>query len=103
MSNMSAEVSTATQPYVLSTFADGIATLTLNRPQRFNPLSFDMIAALHAELEALKSNPSIRLVILAAAGKGFCAGHDLKEMRAHSKDKGWQQSLFDSCSRMMVA
>lgn len=100
---MNAEVSTATQPYVLSTVVDGIATLTLNRPERFNPLSFDMIAAIQNELDAIANDPSIRVVILAAAGKGFCAGHDLKEMRAHSDDKSWQQTLFDSCSRMMVA
>jgi enoyl-CoA hydratase/carnithine racemase len=103
MTNMNAEVTTATQAYVLSTVVDGVATLTLNRPQRFNPLSFDMIAAIQTELDAIRKNPSIRLVILTAAGKGFCAGHDLKEMRAHSDDKRWQQSLFDTCSRMMIA
>ena len=103
MTNMNAEVTPATQAYVLSAVVDGVATLTLNRPQRFNPLSFEMIAAIQAELDAIGKNPSIRLVILAAAGKGFCAGHDLKEMRAHSDDKRWQQSLFDTCSRMMIA
>ena len=103
MSNVNVEVSAATQPFVLTTVANGIATLTLNRPQRFNPLSFEMIAAIQTELDAIAKDSSIRVVILAAEGKGFCAGHDLKEMRAHSDDKSWQQSLFDSCSRMMIA
>jgi len=93
----------ATQPFVLSTVANGIATLTLNRPQRFNPLSYPMISAIQAELDAIAGNPSIRVVVLAAEGKGFCAGHDLKEMRAHSQDQSWQQGLFDACNRMMVA
>ena len=91
------------QPFVLSTIANGIATLTLNRPERFNPLSSRMISALQAELDAVAGNPAVRVVILAAEGKGFCAGHDLKEMRAHSDDQSWQQRLFDSCSRMMIA
>lgn len=93
---------TAQEPLVLSTHANGISTLTLNRPERFNPLSREMIAAIQAELNAIAENPSVRVVILAAEGKGFCAGHDLKEMRAHAGDKSWQRQLFDECSRMMV-
>jgi enoyl-CoA hydratase/carnithine racemase len=91
------------QPFVLPTVANGVATLTLNRPERFNPLSRQMIAAVHAELDAIASDPSVRVVILAAGGRGFCAGHDLKEMRAHTEDGSWQQDLFDACSRMMIA
>jgi enoyl-CoA hydratase/carnithine racemase len=93
----------AEQPFVLSTIAHGIATLTLNRPEQFNPLSRQMIAAIQAGLDAMASDPSVRVVILAAEGKGFCAGHDLKEMRAHTGDKSWQRELFDACSRMMSA
>lgn len=92
----------AKEPFVVRTVENGVATLTLNRPERFNPLSSQMIAAIQAELDVVASHPSIRVVILAAVGKGFCAGHDLKEMRAHVKDKGWQQGLFDACSRMMI-
>jgi enoyl-CoA hydratase/carnithine racemase len=94
---------TAEEPFVLTTRASGVATLTLNRAERFNPLSSQMIAAMHAELTAIANETSIRVVILAAEGRGFCAGHDLKEMRAHTGDKSWQQSLFDACSRMMIA
>jgi enoyl-CoA hydratase/carnithine racemase len=93
----------AQAPFVLTRHENGVATVTLNRPQRFNPLSSEMIAAIHAELNALAANPSVRVVILAAGGKGFCAGHDIKEMRAHVGDKTWQRRLFDSCSRMMTS
>jgi enoyl-CoA hydratase/carnithine racemase len=79
-----------------------VATITLNRGQRFNPLSTAMIAALQAELDAVAADRAVRVVILAAEGRGFCAGHDLKEMRAHAGDDEWQRRLFDECSRMMI-
>jgi enoyl-CoA hydratase/carnithine racemase len=93
----------AKQPFLISVVANGVATLTLNRPERFNPLSYEMIAAIRAALDTIGSDPSVRVVILAAEGKGFCAGHDLKEMRAHREDESWLQGLFDACSRMMIA
>jgi enoyl-CoA hydratase/carnithine racemase len=80
----------------------GVTTLTLNRGERFNPLSLEMIAAIERELDAVAADRTIRAVVLAGAGRGFCAGHDLKEMRAHAGDKAWQQKLFGDCSRMMV-
>jgi enoyl-CoA hydratase/carnithine racemase len=61
-----------------------------------------MIAALEAELDAVAADASARVVVLAGAGRGFCAGHDLKELRAHAADEAWQRKLFDDCSRMMV-
>ncbi len=104
MTNMRANATLAEkQPFVLTTVANGVATLNLNRPERFNPLSHLMIAAIQAELDAIASDPSVRVVILGAEGKGFCAGHDLKEMRAHSEEESWLQGLFDACSRMMIA
>jgi enoyl-CoA hydratase/carnithine racemase len=81
---------------------DGVLTLTLNRGERFNPLSSAMIAALQAELDAIAADETARVVILAGQGKGFSAGHDLKEMRAHAGDKAWQRKLFDDCSRAML-
>lgn len=87
---------------VLKESDGGVATLRLNRPERFNPLSSEMIAALQAELDAIANDESVRVVVLAAQGKGFSAGHDLKEMRAHQTDKAWQRKLFDDCSRMML-
>jgi len=90
------------RPLVLASLDAGVLTLTLNRGERFNPLSSAMIAALDRELERAAADDAIRVVVLAAAGRGFCAGHDLKEMRAHARDTGWQRELFDRCSRMMM-
>jgi len=88
-------------PYVLREDRGGIATLTLNRGERMNPLSTAMLAALQAEIDRLAGDRSIKVVVLAGAGKHFCAGHDLREMRAHPQ-KVWQKSLFEQCSRMML-
>lgn len=89
-------------PYVARKDEDGVVTLTLDRGDRFNPLSSAMILALEARLDELAGERSARVVVLSAAGRGFCAGHDLKEMRAHAGDKPWQRKLFDDCSRMML-
>src|SRR3954453_20972972 len=83
--------------------ADGIVRLTLARGDRYNPLSRSMIAALQAELDAVAADPGARVVVLAAEGRGFCAGHDLVEMRAHADDEGWQSALFAECNRLMVS
>ena len=88
-------------PYVLCEAFEGVATLTLNRGERYNPLSRAMVAALHEELERIAGDKMVRAVVLTGGGKGFCAGHDLKELRAHA-DPAWQQALFDSCSQMML-
>jgi enoyl-CoA hydratase/carnithine racemase len=93
---------TASEPLVRSVRTEGVATLTLNRGTRFNPLSSAMIAALHAELDVVAADASLRVVVIAAEGRGFCAGHDLREMRLHATDYGWQRRLFDDCSRMML-
>jgi enoyl-CoA hydratase/carnithine racemase len=90
-------------PYVLSERSGGVVRLTLNRPDRFNPLSSAMIAALQREVDALAGDGEARVVVLGAGGRGFSAGHDLKEMRAHAGDTAWQRDLFDRCGRMMVA
>ncbi len=97
---MNASVDVVLQPYVLVEVREGVATVTLNRGDRFNPLSMSMIAALETEFDALAQDASVRAVVVAGSGKGFCAGHDLKEMRAHP-DLPWQRELFDACGRMM--
>jgi enoyl-CoA hydratase/carnithine racemase len=89
------------EPYVLRSDSQGIATLTLNRPQQFNSLSSAMIAALQGELDAIAADPALRVVVIAGAGKAFCAGHDLKEMRANP-GKAFMQALFSQCGRMMT-
>ena len=91
------------EPFVLSSRdARGVVTLTLNRPQAFNALSEGMLAALQAELDALAAAEGARLVILAAAGKAFCAGHDLKQMRA-APSQAYYEQLFAQCTRVMLA
>lgn len=99
---MNAPRETELIPYVLSATKNGVATLTLNRGERFNPLSRAMIAALQAELDRIASDASVRSIVLAAEGRGFCAGHDLKELRAHP-DLVWQQELFGACNALMLS
>ena len=98
---MNAPIEAGLAPYVLQSVAEGVCTLTLNRGDRFNALSLEMIAALDCALDAVAADAAIRVVVLAASGRAFCAGHDLKEMRAHI-DHDWQSSLFDACTRMML-
>ena len=93
--------STQEDPYVIRTDHQGIATLMLNRAQQFNALSQAMIAALQAELDAIAPDPAVRVVIIAGAGKAFCAGHDLKEMRANHHH-AFMQDLFRRCGKMMT-
>lgn len=81
--------------------AGGVATLTLNRPAQRNALSVALMAALQDELDAIAKDASVRAVVLAANGPAFCAGHDLKEMRANpGRDK--YQAVFEQCSRLML-
>jgi enoyl-CoA hydratase/carnithine racemase len=82
--------------------ARGVVTLRLNRPQVFNALSEAMLAALQGELDAIANDESVRVVVLAAEGKAFCAGHDLKEMRA-MPSLDYYQRLFAQCSKVMLA
>jgi enoyl-CoA hydratase/carnithine racemase len=82
--------------------SDGIVRLTLTRGDRYNPLSREMIAALQSELDAIAGDPMARVVVLAAEGRGFCAGHDLGEMRAHTEDIAWQSALFAECNQLMI-
>jgi enoyl-CoA hydratase/carnithine racemase len=81
---------------------DGIATLTLNRPAQMNLLTLEMLGALQSAFDAIASDSSVRVVVLAAAGNGFCAGHDLKEIRALGTPEK-VSALFDTCNRMMLS
>ena len=88
------------QPVLLREDRDGICTLTFNRPQQMNLLTGEMLSALQNAFDEISSNPGIRVVVLAATGKGFSAGHDLKEIRA-LKELPKIEALFGQCSRMM--
>lgn len=89
-------------PILLRSDSDGVATLTLNRPKQYNALSEEMLSALLAELKSIAEEESIRAVVLAAEGKAFCAGHDLKQMRANPQ-RDYYRRLFRLCSDFMLA
>jgi enoyl-CoA hydratase/carnithine racemase len=80
----------------------GVITLTLNRPANFNALSEEMLAALQAALDKAKQDEGARAVVIAASGKAFCPGHNLKEM-VEQPSLAYYQRLFDQCSRMMLS
>jgi enoyl-CoA hydratase/carnithine racemase len=86
---------------VLQQRRTGAAFLTLNRPGQYNALSEEMLAALHATLDALAADSSVRVVVLGGAGRAFCAGHDLKQMKANPRLEYYRR-LFDDCSRLMM-
>lgn len=81
--------------------ARGVVTLTLNDAPRFNALGSEMLQALQEALDTVAQDDSVRVVILAAHGKAFCAGHNLKDMAAHPQ-LDYYQDLFAQCSRMML-
>jgi enoyl-CoA hydratase/carnithine racemase len=89
------------EPLVLQQQRGGAVFLTLNRPAQYNALSEQMLAALHGALESIAADSSLRVVILCGAGRAFCAGHDLKQMKAN-RSLEYYQRLFDDCSRLMM-
>ena len=79
----------------------GVVTLTLNRPKQFNALSVELLSAMQTELDNIAQDNQIQVVIIAANGKAFCAGHNLKQMRANVNE-AFQRALFQQCSQMML-
>ena len=88
-------------PLLVAQDSRGVVGLTLNRPLAYNALSEAMIAALQSALDAVATDPSARVVVIAGAGKVFCAGHDLKEMRA-APALGYYERLFSALGRAML-
>lgn len=102
--NTDAPTTDTNEPLIIredSKDSSGVVTLTLNRPKQFNALSVDMLSAMQTELDKIAQDSSIRVVVIAANGKAFCAGHNLKEMRANS-DEAFHSALFKQCSQMML-
>lgn len=96
------ESKAAVEPCLLETRdASGVATLTLNRPQQFNSLSEEVMTALQASLDAIAQDATVRVVVLAGAGKAFCAGHDLKQMK-DNPSLDYYRALFEQCGRLML-
>jgi len=78
----------------------GVVTLTLNRPGQFNSLSDELLDSLQNQLDVLAQDQEVRVIVLAANGRAFCAGHDLKQMRAHGEEV-YYQNLFARCGQLM--
>jgi len=94
------DLTPADQPVLRAEPAPGIIRLTLNRPKAYNALSVGLMTALQAELDTVKADRSVKVVIIAANGPGFCAGHDLKEVRANPGRQNYE-ALFRQCSMLM--
>lgn len=99
---MSAQQALSEESILLREERAGVVTLTLNRPARFNALSEEMLSALQEALDNLGQDEAVRCVVIAAMGKAFCAGHDLKQMRANPR-QDYYDALFAQCSRVMQA
>ena len=89
-------------PVLLRRDEAGIARLTLNRPAQRNALSVALMTALQSEIDAIAGDKSIKAVVLAGAGPAFCAGHDLRELRANPARQSYE-AVFQQCSRLMLS
>ena len=88
------------EPYLLRSDSEGVVTLTMNRPDQFNPLSEEMLTAFETEIASIAADDAVRCVVIAAEDRAFCAGHDLKQMRA-TPELEYYQTLFARCSDFM--
>jgi enoyl-CoA hydratase/carnithine racemase len=91
----------AQEPLLLRHVSGQVATLTLNRPQQFNALSFALLSELAKALDDIAKDKAARVVVIAGAGPAFCAGHDLKEMRTN-RDRDFLQDLFQLCTSVFL-
>ena len=96
------DLSRPDSPLLHTRDARGVHTLTLHAPASFNVLGEAMLAALQHALDAVRDDDGARVVVLAASGKAFCAGHNLKEMKA-TPELGYYQKLFAQCTRVMLS
>src|SRR5512137_349311 len=88
------------EPLLLeSRSAAGVVTLTLNRPAQFNSLSEEMLAALQSAFDRIGADTTARVIVIAAAGKAFCAGHDLKQMKSNPRQE-YYEKLFADCAKL---
>jgi enoyl-CoA hydratase/carnithine racemase len=92
----------AAEPVLLRSDAQGVVGLTLNRPGQYNALSRELLGLLQVELDEIKDDPGVRVVVITGKGRAFCAGHDLKEIAAE-RERDALLELFGACSRMMLA
>jgi enoyl-CoA hydratase/carnithine racemase len=92
----------APEPVLLRSDAEGVAGLTLNRPDQYNALSRELLGALQVELDRIRDDPTVRVVAITGRGRAFCAGHDLKEI-ARERERGKLTELFGQCSKVMLS
>jgi enoyl-CoA hydratase/carnithine racemase len=90
-----------TEPLLLRAAEGGVVTLTMNRAEQFNALSEELLGEFQAALDEIAADAATRVVVITGAGKAFCAGHDLKQMRANH-GKGYMQQLFRQCGKVMT-
>ncbi len=90
------------EPVLLRRDEDGIAWLTLNRPAQRNALSVALMTALQGEIDAIAKDRRVNVVVIAGNGPGFCAGHDLREMRANPGRQHYE-ALFAQCAGLMTS
>ena len=93
-------MTSSTEPVLIESVAGPVATLTLNRPDSYNALSLDLLEDLIAALDRIADDDRIKVVVMTGNGRAFCAGHDLKQMRANDR-REYQHTLFSRCSTMM--
>jgi enoyl-CoA hydratase/carnithine racemase len=96
------EEQAASGPVLLRSDAEGVVGLTLNRPGQYNALSRELLGLLQVELDEIKDDPGVRVVVITGKGRAFCAGHDLKEI-ATERDREALLELFGACSKVMLA
>ncbi|MGB8817165.1 MAG: enoyl-CoA hydratase [Rhizobiaceae bacterium] len=97
---MSKPDNAAAEPILINRSNNGVAHLRLNRPDKLNALSGNLLDALQMALDTIAADPNARCVVLSGSGKAFCTGHDLAEMRA-KPDKAYYQDLFARCGKVM--
>lgn len=88
-------------PLLLREDRDGVATLTLNRPKARNALSLELLGAMNDAIAAIRDDKSVRAVVIAGNGPAFCAGHDMRQLRANA-DRAYYDETFAACARMML-
>jgi enoyl-CoA hydratase/carnithine racemase len=92
----------AAEPVLLRSDAEGVVGLTLNRPDQYNALSRELLGLIQRQLDAIKDDPKVRIVVITGSGRAFCAGHDLKEIAAE-REREKLLELFGACSKMMLS
>ena len=92
----------SSESLILCSDKGGISSLIINRPKSYNALSIDCMNALREQIESVSKDSSVKVVILSGAGKGFCAGHDLKEMRANP-EREFYDKTFNACTQLMMS